>query len=503
MSEEVKSYRQILRSTSIIGGASLINILIGLIRTKVAAIFLGPTGIGLIGIFNNLINTASNLASLGFGPAGTRQIAESAGRRNDIEISLARQSLFWGTLILGIGAGIVFWLTREVISTHILKDSSLTDDVGWLAVGVALNIAAISQSAVLNGMRRIGDLARISLVSALLSTALGIPALLFWGQSGLLAYLLMTPISSYLVAHYYISKLPKSISIPTSLPFLFKQWHDLARLGIAFMLGGLAVTVGNLAVRAIVQREIGTAALGHFEAAWMISMTYMGLILRAMGADYYPRLTEIINTHEAANKLVNEQTEVALLLSGPLILTALGLTPWIVSLLYSSQFTETVDILRWQIIGDILKIASWPLGVLILAAGDGRSYLFAETLAVLVFVLFVWIGIPYLGLIITGIAFLSMYAFYLPIVYWIANRRSSFSYDRIVSRKFFVLLISSIGVVLASKQNSIFGAILGISTALLYGVLAIVRLKHMANISKPFVGLNHAYQKIATKLGFN
>ena len=55
MSDEGKSYRQILRSTSIIGGASVINILIGLVRVKVAAVLLGPAGIGLIGLFKAML----------------------------------------------------------------------------------------------------------------------------------------------------------------------------------------------------------------------------------------------------------------------------------------------------------------------------------------------------------------------------------------------------------------------------------------------------------------
>ena len=68
------SYRQILRSSSIIGGASVINIVVGLLRIKVAAVLFGPSGVGLIGLLTNLASTASAVAGLGFGNVGTRQI---------------------------------------------------------------------------------------------------------------------------------------------------------------------------------------------------------------------------------------------------------------------------------------------------------------------------------------------------------------------------------------------------------------------------------------------
>jgi len=64
------SYRQILRSSSIIGGASVINIAVGLLRVKVAAVLLGPAGVGLIGLLSNLAGTASAIAGLGVGRTG-------------------------------------------------------------------------------------------------------------------------------------------------------------------------------------------------------------------------------------------------------------------------------------------------------------------------------------------------------------------------------------------------------------------------------------------------
>jgi PST family polysaccharide transporter len=45
------SYRQILKSSSLIGGSSLINMAIGMVRTKFVAVLLGPSGVGLMGVY--------------------------------------------------------------------------------------------------------------------------------------------------------------------------------------------------------------------------------------------------------------------------------------------------------------------------------------------------------------------------------------------------------------------------------------------------------------------
>lgn len=497
MSDEGKSYRQILRSTSIVGGASVINILISLVRVKVAAVLLGPAGVGLIGLFSNLIATAANVAALGMGTVGTRQIAAANGQGDAQAVAVARRALFWGTLTMAIVGALVFWLLRGVLATHVLADSSRSNEVAWLALGVGLTVAGGSQGALLNGLRRIGDLARISVYSAVLATTLGVGALLLWQERGLLVYLLLTPVASFVVGHWYVARLPSVKAPLTPMRELTQQWGALARLGMAFMLAGLAVTVGQLAVRTLVQRELGAEALGLFEASWVISMTYIGFVLRAMGTDYYPRLTAVIHDHIAVNKLVNEQTEVALLLAGPVFLAMLGLAPWVIELLYSSKFAEAVAVLRWQILGDVLKVVSFPLGFVILAAGDGRSFIASDTSAMAVFVLCVWIGLPYLGLQATGIGFLMMYAVYLPIVYWLAKKRTGFSWATDIKKLIIFLSAACLLTSVISIVHPLTSVICGVLFSIFFAWYSISRLRSSIPV------LNEKWQKCRRLLGLD
>jgi O-antigen/teichoic acid export membrane protein len=479
------SYRQILRSSSITGGASVINILVGLLRIKVAAVVLGPAGVGLIGLLQSLMGAASSVFALGFGAAGTRQIAEAAGRDDAVAIATVRRALFWGTLGLSLTGGLFFWAFRDVLANQVLKDSSMAGAIGWLAAGVALMIASGSQGALLNGLRRVGDLARLSVASSLLSAALGITSLWLWGERGLVVFVLAGPLASFVLGHWYVSRLPAGGAASTPVRVLAEQWKTLARLGFALMVSGVVVTVGHLVMRTLVQRELGAAALGQFQAAWTIAMTYIGFVLGAMGTDYYPRLTAAIEDHAAANALVNEQSEVALLLAGPVFLAMLGLAPWIIELLYSSEFGPAVAVLRWQVLGDVLKIVSWPLGFIILAAGDGRTYVLTESLAIGAFAGLSWIGMPLMGVEATGVAFVGMYLLYLPLVYWQARRRTGFVWERSVFRQFSMLVVLALVVVLAARRSQWIAAGLAITAAGGLSFYGLVRLGHLADLSGP------------------
>lgn len=459
----------------------MVNILIGLLRLKVVAVLLGPAGLGLIGLLHNLMVSASTVAALGFGTVGTRQIAEAAGRQDQAGVDTARRALFWGTLGLAVAGGAMLWALRDLLADKVFADPDLSPLIGWLALGVALTVASGSQSALLTGMRRVGDIARVQVYSAVLATLLGLNAIWLLGEAGLLLFILAAPFASLVIGHLYTTKLPKVQPTPMKLTALVGQWKVMAQLGSAFMVAGLVLMLGQLAVRTLVQRELGPESLGHFQAAWVLSMTYLGFVLGAMGTDYYPRLTASIHDHATANRLVNEQTEVTLLLAGPVLLGMLALLPWVISVLYSEEFAPAADILRWQILGDVLKVISWPLGFIILAAGAGRTFMLSETAAMAVFVSGTWLTLPWLGIQATGVSFLLMYIVYLPLVYWLACRRTGFRWQPSVMRDALVLCMAAIRAAACGSWNEWLGALLGLLVAGGFGVVSLLRLARMTN----------------------
>lgn len=495
------SYRQILRSSSIIGGASVINIVLGIARMKAAAIYLGPAGVGLIGLLTNLTGVATAVAGMGVGNVGVRQVAEAAGKNDEVAIAQARRALFWATLFLAaLGAG-AFWLLRGVLADKVLNDPGLSSDVGWLALAVGLAIASASQNALLNGLRRIGDLSRVSVYSGVVSAVLGVAVLAAWGRAGLLSYILVAPVASFVLGHWYVSRLPKVAAVNVPFSELSAQWQTLAKLGFAFMLSGLVMMLGQLLVRSMIQKDLGLDALGHFQAAWAISMTYIGFVLGAMGADYYPRLTATMGDNDAVNRLVNEQTEVALLLAAPVLIAMMALTPWVIQLLYSSEFQPATVVLHWQILGDVLKIASWPLGFILLAAGDGKKVVMVETIGVTTFVLLTWLSLPWLGLEASGLSFMGMYIVFLPLVYWLARRRTGFFWNGLVLKLIVSLFVVAMAVMALAYYSQELAAGIGLLLSAAFGVYGFSRLAHKSELSGTLGKFAFYAQTIMKKVG--
>ena len=447
---------------------------------KVVAVLLGPAGVGLIGLYLSLIQTASSIAAMGLGNVGTRQIAAAHAEGGDIAVGRTRRALFWGTMALALIGAALFWLASGWIARVILADETRATDVAWLSLGVALTVAAGSQGALLTGLRRIGDLARIKLGAGVIGAALGVLALWFWGAQGLIAMVLIAPVVTFLFGHLYVARLGPAAGPSIRLSEMSREWKTMLTLGFAFMVSGLVTTLGHLAARTLVQRDLGPDALGQFQAAWAIGMTYLGFVLSAMGTDYYPRLTAAIRDRATAVRLVNEQTEVALLLCAPVLLAMLGLAPWVIHLLYSAEFGPAVEILRWQLLGDILKVMSWPLGFALLAAGAGKTYVITETLGIGVFVTGVFVGLPLIGITATGVAFLALYLVYLPLVWLLGGWIIGFRWTRAVKAQALVVIAAAVAVDIAARWSEPLGAVLGVGLAAVTGFWALMRLSAMA-----------------------
>ena len=473
------SHRQIFKSSAIIGGASVINIVIGIVKVKVLAVLLGPAGVGLMGLYQNIMGMASTLAGCGIGNSGVRQLAASAGEAETLAI--VRRTLWLSNLILGLAGMTILWLLREPVAQWVFGDATHVSEVGWLGLGVLLSLIAGSQTALLQGLRRIGDLARISIISAFFSAIVGISLVYWQGQAGVVWFVLAAPAISALVASYYAARLPRP-QTARDWQAISQQWQAMLKLGIPFMAAGLLTLATQLAARSIILRELGLDASGYFQAAWAISMTYIGFVLGAMATDYYPRLTEAINDHPRARKLVNEQTEMALLLAGPALLAMITLAFWVIHLLYAASFAPATDVLRWQLLGNILKVASWPMGFILLAMGRGGIFITIEFIWNATYLGAIAMGIQEWGLVIAGAGFWFAYLVYFVVLAWIAARLIGYKLDWRNSVFILLLLFAGGLIVYLAEQSAGVSYGVGLIATLVAGIYSLNRLNELMGL---------------------
>lgn len=474
------SHRQIFRSSAIIGGASAITMAIGIIKIKVLALMLGPAGVGLMGLYQNILSMASTLAGCGLGDSGVRQLAASEGE--EATLAIVRRALWLGNLLLGSIGMLILWILREPVAQLIFENNTHASDVGWLGLGVLLNLIAGSQTALLQGLRRIGDLARVNIIGALFGTATGILLIYTLGQDGLLWFVLTAPAVSILVASYYANRLSQR-QTAHDWQAIGQQWQAMLMLGVPFMAAGLLNLATQLAARTIILQELGLDASGYFQAAWAISMTYIGFVLNAMGTDYYPRLTAVANDHPQARQMVNEQSEMVLLMAGPVLVAMITVSPWVVNLLYAANFSPAADVLRWQVLGDILKISTWPMGFILLAQGRGGLFIGTQLIWDVTYLSSILLGVREWGLVTAGMGFWIAYLCLYIVNITIASRCIGFKPSRRNQLTLLLLTVGGASIMFLAAKLPLVGYFYGLVITLIAGAYSLSRLNGLVDFN--------------------
>jgi len=410
--------KNLLKAVAKTGSGTAAVLFLGVISTKVIAVMLGAWGIGLFSLLRQIRETAITLATLNGNIALVQGVAI---RKNPNERNIYIGTVFWIILITGITVccGIIYFAPQlaEVLLKR--KDIQAVYLFRWFSLTIFLNIFLVFCIGLLNAYRAIGYLALVTVASALATACLAYPAaLIAMKNKNELALVWMMSISS-------------TFSLATAIYFLWRgRWHvnlqQAILCGIRFravksflkiatitFCSGLIATGTLLAIRSIIAREQGLTGIGIFDASWTLSMMYINFITKAFSSYYLPTLSGITDSDNRA-LLIQKLFRLSTLLMIPMATTIVVLKPFIIHMLYSAEFTQSSQIIRWMLIGDYLKVTSWVFAVPMLAYADMRTYLYSEIIWHVFFLSGAYFSLIYWKCLEgIGISFLVAYIFYL------------------------------------------------------------------------------------------
>lgn len=442
------------------GGATLAGILLGILRMKFAAVHLGPTGVGMIGLLQNFIMLAATVAGVGLGIVAPRQIASERRNGGHSAAGTMARTVLEASAVLGLLGMATIWVFRRQFAVLALGNPALVDLAGTLGVATLFTVVAAGQMGILTGAGRFDLAAKVTVWSNVASTALFVLSLFVLPAVAVPVLLISLPLASVIgcaaaFGKAGFGKMPRQRNV--------RGLFDTLSLGVTVTVTGVVTLAGQLAVRRLLSDDGGTTALGLFQAAWAVGSMYLMLALQAMGTDFFPRLSACENTDDR-NRLVNEQTEIALTLGAPCILVLLGFAPVVLHFLYGANFVPAAAMLQWQMMGDVLKVASWPLGFALLARRRQASYFGCEALANLAFVSVTWAMIQRSGIAAPGIGYAAMYVVYLPSVFLAVHFDQPFRWSSAAKRDLAILIASACLVLAASVHYPALGMLLSAIT---------------------------------------
>ena len=443
-------YGAILKSSALIGGSQVAGVALGILRTKVLAVLLGPAGLGLMGLYMSITGLVSVLAGMGISTSGVREIAESTASDDQFRVARTVKTLRTTALFLGALGALVMALFCRPISRLTFGNSDQAGAVALLSLTVFFASVSGGQTALIQGMRRIRALATASLLSAFLGVVCSLPLVFWLREKGIVPMLLAISIATVLPSWWCARKV-RVADVNLDWRGKWRTARSLLRLGFVFMVSGLLATGAAYWSRIIIRDQLGLDAVGIYFAAWTLAAFYVRFILQAMAADFYPRLTAAATDPALCTRLVNEQAEIALLLAFPGIMATLAFAPVVIGLFYSAKFALAVQYLRWQILGVLFQLASMPMGFIIMAQGRGRLFMGFDVVNNLAGLVFLWLGVRFWGLPGAGIAFFAQYSLCWLMDYVMARSLIGFRFSP-ANRRIALVLMPVVLVVFLSRS---------------------------------------------------
>lgn len=409
------TYGHVLKYTSLFGGVQGLNIIMGLVRNKLVALLLGPYGMGVVALLNSALTFISQATNLGISFSAVRHVSELADCDDENRIMRFIKTVRAWSLVAAIGGMLVCILLGPVLSDVAFAWGDHTLHFLLLSPAVAMMAITGGETAILKGMRQLRPLAITQVWTVIASLVIAVPIYYFFGVAGVVPVIILMALTTMLFTlHYSLRLHPLHLN---GLIGVLGEGKSMVRLGLAFILASIVTSGAELIVRAYLNYNADSATVGLYNAAYVLTITYAGMVFSAMETDYFPRLSAVNHDTEAVNLTVNRQIEVCILIISPMLSTLIVSLPLLVPLLYSGKFMPIIPVAKLAVLAMYFRAMALSVAYIVLAKGRSVTFFVLETMSSVAFVLLIVCGFNLWGLLGTGVALLLNEVFYLILVF--------------------------------------------------------------------------------------
>ena len=421
------SYRGIFKATSLFGGVQVYQILIQIIKSKFVAVLLGPAGVGIMGLYQSGLHLVQQISSMGLAQSAVRDVSEANGtnviQRITKTITVVRK-LVWFTGLLGL---VLVICCSPLLSKASFNNYDYTIPFIILSITLLLDQLSAGQRVVLQGMRRLKDLAKCTTFGVTFGLLTSVPLYYWLGIDGIIPTLILNSACSLTLSWIYSRRI-KIEKVQVTPKQTLEQGKQMLVMGVSMSLSGIFASVVSYAIRGFIQGHGGVEQVGLYQAGFVIMTTYVGMVMNAIATDYYPRLAAINKDNAKCSEAVSQQGEIGTMILAPMLSCCLVFMPFVLQILYSDKFLAANEYISWACLGMILRLAAWVVSYLYVAKAESKLFIILELCANLMYLIFSLLGYKFAGLTGLGIAFAMQYVTYFLIVYLIARKRYDFRF---------------------------------------------------------------------------
>ncbi len=350
----------LFKVTSLNSISVIIKLLIGILSSKIIAIFLGAPGMALVGNMRNFFSSIETVTTLGFQNGIVKYTAENKDDEAQLKkvISTIFITLLGSSVLFALALFIFskFW-SDQVFGAHNNYDFVIT----VLAISIPFYVMNVFLTSILNGFGKFHKVIYITIFGNIIGLLVSV--ILIWklNIAGALISIAATPALLLIVTYLYFSSLMKVRNYINFRSFDFDIIKKMSSFSLMAFVSGFIGPLIYLAIRNNVIEKLGEEQAGYWSAMERISSNYLMFISTLLTVYFLPKLILATTNQQTKNVFYSYYKTIL-----PLFIFVAAviyiLKGFIVRFLFTKEFLPVENLFQWQLIGDTFKVASIILG---------------------------------------------------------------------------------------------------------------------------------------------
>ncbi len=406
-----------------------IKILSGIIMNKIIAVYLGPSGIALIGQFQNFVSIVSGIANGSIQTGMIKLTAEYQHEKKYLNKILHNSLLV--ILLLSLSVSLFLFVFSDQMSQKIMFSHEYSGIMYYLAFSIvfySLNLYILS---ILNGLSEIKLLTIINIfISIVMLLLVSILTILYKLEGSLVAVIsvqsLVFFISYFMIFKKYGNSLFNISEIFNDIDTVIIK--KLFKFSLATFSSGVLLSISMITLRYIIEDELSLDYAGIWDGGWRMMMYFNMLFILPFSIYYLPKFSSLKRNIDIESYLF-EAFKFFIPISIVLAMGTFYFKSYIIEILFTDKFLPIESIIGYMLIAEIIRLCALGISHVFMAKERIFVVIKLEIVFYLILIILSYLLIPLYAIealgysyLIASVVFLSSYLYEIVIL----NRREVF-----------------------------------------------------------------------------
>lgn len=349
--------------------------MLGIISSKVISVFLGTSGMAIMGSFRNFALMVKSLATLGASNSIVKLFVEN--KHDKKELSIIYSTFFWLFLIISIFLTLLLLVFATQLSSFLFFTDTYSNSIRFFGLLLPFMVINTFWLAIYNGLEKYKQIVIIQIISNII--VFGITVFLIW-KHGIVGGLYSIAIGEFImvvITLLFIRKDNEYFKFDLQKIINKKYSKVIKKFSIMAILSAIIVPLTLLFIRNYIVKSYSIHEAGIWDAVNRLSSFYMMFFSSGLSLYYMPKLASINTDREFITEL-KSYFKVFVPLFLLMLIVIFFIKEIIVTVAFTEEFSSINQLLIWQLAGDFLRIITLAFGFQIVVKMMTKRYIVGE-----------------------------------------------------------------------------------------------------------------------------